>query len=207
MPRPTSRSSRATCRTTPSSTRSSPACAAASRLAKPPPRPGRRCAMTAPLRTGDPITVNVALGERAYDIAIGRGLLATLGERVAALRPGAKVAIVTDETVARHHLAAAEAALKAAGIAVTPVRRAGRREQQELRHARARLRRADRRQDRARRSGDRARRRRGRRSRGLRRRRWCAAASTTCRCRRRCWRRSIPRSAARPRSTPATART
>ena len=29
-------------------------------------------------------------------------------------------------------------------------------------------------------------------------RRWCAAASISCRCRRRCWRRSIPRSAARP---------
>ena len=37
--------------------------------------------MTAPLRAGDPITVNVALGDRAYDIVIGRGLLATLGER------------------------------------------------------------------------------------------------------------------------------
>src|SRR5215204_876615 len=71
--------------------------------------------MTAPLRSSDPITVNVALGNRAYDIAIGRGLLASLGERIAKLRPGCKAAIVTDETVARHHLAAAEAALAAAG--------------------------------------------------------------------------------------------
>ena len=62
--------------------------------------------MTAPLRSGDPITVNVALGTRAYDIVIGRGLLASLGERIARLRPGCKVAIVTDETVARHHLPA-----------------------------------------------------------------------------------------------------
>jgi 3-dehydroquinate synthase len=77
--------------------------------------------MTAPLRAGDPIVVNVALGDRAYDIAIGRGQLATLGERIAALRPGCKVAIVTDATVARHHLAAAEAALKAAGIALSAV--------------------------------------------------------------------------------------
>ena len=37
------------------------------------------------------------------------------------LRPGCKVAIVTDETVARHHLAAAEAALAGAGIGVSPV--------------------------------------------------------------------------------------
>jgi 3-dehydroquinate synthase len=72
--------------------------------------------MTAPLRAGDPIVVNVALGERSYDILIGRGQLASLGARIAALRPGAKAAIVTDETVARHHLAATQAALAGAGI-------------------------------------------------------------------------------------------
>src|SRR5262245_61265888 len=75
--------------------------------------------MTAPLRTGDPIVVNVALGERSYDIVIGRGLLASLGAKIVALRPGAKAAIVSDETVARHHLAAAEAALAGAGVAAT----------------------------------------------------------------------------------------
>jgi 3-dehydroquinate synthase len=72
--------------------------------------------MTAPLRPGEPITVNVALGARAYDIVIGRGLIGSLGARLAALRPGAKVAIVSDETVAMHHLAGAEAALAAAAI-------------------------------------------------------------------------------------------
>jgi 3-dehydroquinate synthase len=72
--------------------------------------------MTAPLRAGDPIVVNVALGERSYDIIIGRGQLAWLGEKIAALRPGAKAAIVSDEMVARHHLAATEAALAAAGV-------------------------------------------------------------------------------------------
>jgi 3-dehydroquinate synthase len=77
--------------------------------------------MTAPLRAGDPVIVNVALGERAYDIAIGRGQIATLGRRIAALRPGCKAGIVTDEVVARHHLAAAESALKSAGIASTTV--------------------------------------------------------------------------------------
>ena len=40
--------------------------------------------------SAEPIEVNVGLGERAYDIVIGRGLLASLGERVATLRPGAK---------------------------------------------------------------------------------------------------------------------
>ncbi|HZQ12919.1 MAG TPA: 3-dehydroquinate synthase [Pseudolabrys sp.] len=75
--------------------------------------------MTAPLRqggSGDPVTVRVALDARAYDIVIGRGLLASLGARIKALRPGARVALVTDATVARHHLAAAEAALKSAGV-------------------------------------------------------------------------------------------
>jgi 3-dehydroquinate synthase len=72
--------------------------------------------MTAPLRSGDPIVVQVALGTRAYGIVIGRGLLASLGARIKALRPGARVAVVTDQTVARHHLPAAEAALKSAGI-------------------------------------------------------------------------------------------
>jgi 3-dehydroquinate synthase len=77
--------------------------------------------MTLPLRTGEPTTVNVGLGERAYDIVIGRNLLASLGARVAALRLGVKTAIVTDETVARHHLAATEAALQAAGIGTSRV--------------------------------------------------------------------------------------
>ena len=81
--------------------------------------------MTAPLRAGEPITVNVALGERSYDIVIGRGLLPSLGQRIAALRPGAKAAIVSDETVAQHHLAAALAAaagakLEASTIVVPP---------------------------------------------------------------------------------------
>jgi 3-dehydroquinate synthase len=70
--------------------------------------------MTLPLRTGEPIVVNVGLGERAYDIVIGRNLLGSLGTRIAALRPGAKTAIVTDETVARHHLTATEASGRAA---------------------------------------------------------------------------------------------
>jgi 3-dehydroquinate synthase len=72
--------------------------------------------MTAPLRASDQ-TVHVGLPGRAYDIVIGRGLLASLGARAAALRPGAKAAIVTDRNVAELHLAAAEASLTAAGVA------------------------------------------------------------------------------------------
>jgi len=77
--------------------------------------------MTVPLRARDPIVVDVALGERSYDIVIGRGTLPSLGQRIAALRPGARVAIVTDTTVARHHLGAAQAALTRGGIGCTVV--------------------------------------------------------------------------------------
>jgi 3-dehydroquinate synthase len=77
--------------------------------------------MTAPLRMSDPVVVNVALGDRSYDIVIGRGQLSLLGQKISALRPGAKVAIVTDETVAGHHLAATQAALAAAGIDATSI--------------------------------------------------------------------------------------
>jgi 3-dehydroquinate synthase len=77
--------------------------------------------MTAPVRTVDSIIVDVALAQRPYDIAIGRGLLSSLGVRLASLRPGAQAAILTDEIVARHHLDAAEAALSAAGIRSTRI--------------------------------------------------------------------------------------
>ncbi|MET4789690.1 3-dehydroquinate synthase [Bradyrhizobium japonicum] len=72
--------------------------------------------MTAPLKQSDPVNVDVALGDRAYDIVIGRGVLASLGERVARLRPGARSAIVTDRTVAKHWLEPTEASLASAGI-------------------------------------------------------------------------------------------
>jgi 3-dehydroquinate synthase len=72
--------------------------------------------VTAPVRSGDPTIVNVALGARSYEIVIGRNQMATLGTRAAALKPGAKAAIVTDDTVARLHLEAAEAALAGGGL-------------------------------------------------------------------------------------------
>ena len=77
--------------------------------------------MTAPLKQSDPITVEVALGERAYDIVIGRDVLQSLGPRVAALRPGARTAIVTDRNVAKHWLERAEASLMQAGIAASRI--------------------------------------------------------------------------------------
>jgi len=75
--------------------------------------------MTAPVRVSDPVLIDVGLSGRSYSIVIGRGQLASLGQRIAALRPRAKVAIVTDETVAKHHLAATESALGNVGIGST----------------------------------------------------------------------------------------
>jgi 3-dehydroquinate synthase len=63
-----------------------------------------------------PVTVHVSLGDRAYDIRIGPGLLDTAGERIAALAPGAACAVVTDETVGALHGAALAASLGRAGI-------------------------------------------------------------------------------------------
>src|SRR6266446_2574990 len=80
-----------------------------------------RYAMTAPLKHSDPITVDVALGDRAYDIVIGRDVLQSLGARVAALRPGVRTAIVTDRTVAKHWLEATQASLAAAGVPTSHV--------------------------------------------------------------------------------------
>jgi 3-dehydroquinate synthase len=77
--------------------------------------------MTAPLKHSDPIIVDVALGERAYDIVIGRDVLQSLGRRVAELRPGARTAVVTDRNVAKYWLAKTKASLTEAGIATSHI--------------------------------------------------------------------------------------
>jgi 3-dehydroquinate synthase len=77
--------------------------------------------MSAPARLADPVTVELALDARSYNVVIGRGQLMSLGQRISALRPGGKAAIVTDETVARLHLAATMRALDGAGIASSSI--------------------------------------------------------------------------------------
>ncbi|MGV6871270.1 3-dehydroquinate synthase [Pseudochelatococcus sp. B33] len=67
------------------------------------------------------VTVPVRLGERAYEIVIGRGILGEGARRVAALAPGGAVAVVTDETVGNLHGAAVVSALEAAGLRVARV--------------------------------------------------------------------------------------
>lgn len=77
--------------------------------------------MTMPANQREPSVVRVGLDERAYDIVIGRGVIEQLGARIAALRPGARTAIITDINVARYWLEAVEASLSAAGIVTTRI--------------------------------------------------------------------------------------
>ncbi|MBI1648636.1 3-dehydroquinate synthase [Hyphomicrobium sulfonivorans] len=56
-------------------------------------------------------TVNVPLGNRAYDVLIGPGLVARAGELIAARLGDARCAIITDANVAGHHLDTLEASL------------------------------------------------------------------------------------------------
>ncbi len=59
-------------------------------------------------------TVPVSLGDRSYEVLIGPGLLTDF-ERVISRLDAHKCGIVTDENVAKRHLAGIETALKAAG--------------------------------------------------------------------------------------------
>lgn len=63
-------------------------------------------------------TVHVPLGDRAYDILIGPGLLANAAQHLDPLLSRRRVAVITDETVASHHLETLTTALKTASIAV-----------------------------------------------------------------------------------------
>ena len=65
--------------------------------------------------------LEVALGDRSYDILIGGGLLARAGELIGTLLPRPFTVIVTDETVAGLHLEALKAGLAAAGIAAEAI--------------------------------------------------------------------------------------
>ncbi|MGO7899971.1 3-dehydroquinate synthase [Rhizobium ruizarguesonis] len=66
-------------------------------------------------------TVHVPLGERAYDILIGPGLIARAGAEIATRLKGRKAAVVTDENVAPLYLKALVASLDEAGIASAEV--------------------------------------------------------------------------------------
>lgn len=62
-------------------------------------------------------TVHVALGDRAYDVLIGSGVLEEAGEQCRALGVTGRVAIVADENVGPLYAAGLEDALRGAGYA------------------------------------------------------------------------------------------
>lgn len=61
-------------------------------------------------------TVRVELGERSYDILIGKGLLAEAGALLSPILSRPRAFIVTDETVAGLHLKSLETGLETAGL-------------------------------------------------------------------------------------------
>lgn len=65
--------------------------------------------------------VRVDLGSRGYEVLIGPGLLSSAGARIAALTRARRIPVVTDETVAHHHLPALSTALSAAGLQAEPI--------------------------------------------------------------------------------------
>ncbi len=63
--------------------------------------------------------VAVDLGARSYEVRIGPGLIDRAGAEIAPLLRRKRVAVITDDTVAAHHLLRLAAALEAEGIALT----------------------------------------------------------------------------------------
>ena len=182
---PTSRSNRATGRTSRWSSR----CCAASR---------DRCA-AAPEPAGDRRRVEVPLGARAYSILIGPGLIDEAGRGDRADRAGGQMRDRHRRQCRAALSRPADGEPRRARASTSAVDRlpAGRGDQ-VLRRIRARLGRADRGAHRAARHRHRARRRRDRRPRRLLRRLVAPRRALRPDSRPRCWRRSIRASAARP---------
>jgi len=65
--------------------------------------------------------VPVALGARSYEVRIGEGLISRAGAEIAPLLRRPKVAVVTDDTVAAHHLMNLSEAFERERISVTAV--------------------------------------------------------------------------------------
>ncbi|MBV2141995.1 3-dehydroquinate synthase [Falsochrobactrum sp. TDYN1] len=77
--------------------------------------------MNAPSTAADHVAVPVSLGERSYEILIGKGLVDRAGEEIAGRLAGIRVAIVTDENVAAAHLERLMASFARAGIDAAPI--------------------------------------------------------------------------------------
>jgi len=81
------------------------------RLATPTSMPTTAAHAPAPSRS-----VRVELGDRSYDVLIASGLLRDAGALIRSRLGAVKCGVVTDENVARHHLATLEDTLKSEGI-------------------------------------------------------------------------------------------
>lgn len=73
------------------------------------------------MTAADTVTVPVSLGDRSYEILIGKGLIARAGEEIGKRLKGRRVAVVTDENVADAHLKGLETALFLQGFDVTSI--------------------------------------------------------------------------------------
>jgi 3-dehydroquinate synthase len=71
--------------------------------------------------TGEALTVPVALGERSYDIVIGKGVIDQAGAYIRSRLPKAKACIVTDANVAARHLGTLEKALRHSDITASAI--------------------------------------------------------------------------------------
>ncbi|MBN9290046.1 MAG: shikimate kinase, partial [Hyphomicrobium denitrificans] len=72
---------------------------------------------TGPVQPPSPSrSVRIELGDRAYDVLIANGLLSDTGALIKSRLGAVKCGIVTDENVARHHLATLEESLKSEGL-------------------------------------------------------------------------------------------
>lgn len=65
--------------------------------------------------------VNVSLGNRSYDILIGKGLIQRAGAEITSRLPNIRATIITDENVGKHYLAPLSASLKEYGIDIEPL--------------------------------------------------------------------------------------
>src|SRR5438105_3273170 len=66
--------------------------------------------------SGNAQRLRVELGDRSYDIVIGPGLIGCAGAEILPLMRRRQPVIITDETVANHHLAPSRASLEAQGV-------------------------------------------------------------------------------------------
>ena len=73
------------------------------------------------MRMSDIKTINVDLGARSYDILIGGGLLENAAAHLKSAVSGKKLAIITDENVAKLHLSTLQNALLSSGFQVDTI--------------------------------------------------------------------------------------